>query len=154
MLTRHVNLWRSTAELRFCSRAAAQRLLSSASLDNTNRLDDGGASALSPTFLENARSMEGLVSHICSLVDRALLGGGQAAIDRHKGRSKLLPRERIAALLDPGSPFLELSQLAGHQLYGKLRSIDITVHSRQPCYVQHYTSHLQSCVHRLLPSCR
>ena len=154
MLTRHVHLWRSAAEFRLCYRAAAQRLLSSASLDNTNRLDDGGASALSPTFLENARSMEGLVSHICSLVDRTLLGGGQTAIDRHKGRNKLLPRERIAALLDPGSPFLELSQLAGHQLYGKLHTSDITLHSRSPCYLQHYRSHLQSCVHSLLPDCR
>lgn len=63
--------------------------------------------------------MEGLVSHLRSLVNQAILGGGQTAIDRHKKRGKLLPRERVAALLDPGSPFLELSQLAGHQLYGE-----------------------------------
>ena len=38
---------------------------------------------------------------------------------RHVSKGKLLPRERIDRLLDPGSPFLEMSQLAGHQLYGK-----------------------------------
>ncbi len=38
---------------------------------------------------------------------------------RHRARSKLLPRERIDALLDPGSPFLELSPMAGKGLYGK-----------------------------------
>ena len=63
--------------------------------------------------------MDGLVQHLQHLCGQAALGGGQKAIQRHKSRNKLLPRERIAALLDPGSPFLELSQLAGHQLYGQ-----------------------------------
>ena len=63
--------------------------------------------------------MDGLITNLRSMVEKAILGGGKSAIDRHKARGKLLPRERVAALLDPGSPFLELSQLAGHQLYGK-----------------------------------
>ena len=44
-------------------------------------------------------------------------GGGEKAIQRHRKRGKYLPRERIEKVLDPGSPFLELSPLAGHQLY-------------------------------------
>jgi 3-methylcrotonyl-CoA carboxylase beta subunit len=44
--------------------------------------------------------------------------GGDAAIKRHRARGKMLPRERIDALLDEGAPFLELSPLAGHRLYG------------------------------------
>ena len=90
-----------------------------ATLDNTNRLEDGGVAALSPAFIENKRSMDGMVQHLQQLVRTTLLGGGKKAIERHKSRNKLLPRERIATLLDPGSPFLELSQLAGHQLYGQ-----------------------------------
>ena len=48
---------------------------------------------------------------------RAALGGPEEARRRHTARGKLLPRERVEALLDPGSPFLELSPLAGHGLY-------------------------------------
>ena len=44
-------------------------------------------------------------------------GGGEKTVQRHRERGKLLPRERIEKILDPGSPFLELSALAGHQLY-------------------------------------
>ena len=44
-------------------------------------------------------------------------GGGEVARARHVARGKLLPRERVRALLDPGSPFLELSQLAAHGMY-------------------------------------
>ncbi len=47
-----------------------------------------------------------------------LAAGGPKAEARHRARNKMLPRERIAELLDPGSPFLELSQLAGKGLYG------------------------------------
>ncbi len=45
-------------------------------------------------------------------------GGGDAARARHVARGKLLPRERVRALLDPGSPFLELSQFAAYGMYG------------------------------------
>jgi 3-methylcrotonyl-CoA carboxylase beta subunit len=49
--------------------------------------------------------------------------GGEAAIKRHRARGKLLPRERIDMLLDEGSPFLELSPLAGHHMYGAFRLV-------------------------------
>ncbi len=55
------------------------------------------------------------------LRDRAettCLGGGKASRDRHVSRGKLLPRDRVQALLDPGSPFLEIGQLAANGMYG------------------------------------
>lgn len=85
---------------------------------------DGGLNILhdpidtsSESYSKNYKSMECLVLEMRRLVDKVLEGGGAKAIERHKGRNKLLPRERINRLLDPGSPFLELSQLAGHNLY-------------------------------------
>src|SRR6056297_2513365 len=50
-------------------------------------------------------------------IERAAEGGPPAARERHLARGKLLPRQRVEALLDPGSPFLELSPLAAHGLY-------------------------------------
>lgn len=48
----------------------------------------------------------------------AAMGGGQASRDRHLSRGKMLPRDRVAELLDPGSPFLEIGATAAHGLYG------------------------------------
>ena len=72
----------------------------------------------SDTFRANAAHMAGLVRELRGAVGTAALGGGEAARARHAGRGKLLPRDRVAGLLDPGSPFLELSQLAAHGMYG------------------------------------
>jgi 3-methylcrotonyl-CoA carboxylase beta subunit len=58
-----------------------------------------------------------LATELDSLVGRIKLGGGEEARKRHIGRDKLLPRDRIDKLLDPGSPFLEVGQLAGYGLY-------------------------------------
>jgi 3-methylcrotonyl-CoA carboxylase beta subunit len=69
------------------------------------------------TFAENAAAMRGLVADLQRELARIALGGGEAARQRHLGRGKLLPRERVAALLDPGAPFLEFSPLAGYRLY-------------------------------------
>src|ERR1035438_5241970 len=69
-------------------------------------------------FQANAVAMEGLVADLRGLADSVCLGGGKASRDRHVSRGKLLPRDRIQALLDPGSAFLEIGQLAAHGLYG------------------------------------
>ena len=69
-------------------------------------------------FARNERWMRALVDDLHGEVARVELGGGEVAVARHLSRGKLLPRERIHGLLDPGSPFLELSQLAAHDLYG------------------------------------
>jgi 3-methylcrotonyl-CoA carboxylase beta subunit len=62
--------------------------------------------------------MRSLVDDLKAQSARIAEGGGQKARDKHTSRGKLLPRERVRALLDPGTPFLELSQLAAHGMYG------------------------------------
>jgi 3-methylcrotonyl-CoA carboxylase beta subunit len=71
----------------------------------------------SPDFAANAAAMRALVDDLRTKVAEAALGGGDTARQRHVSRGKLLPRDRVATLIDPGSPFLELSQLAAHGLY-------------------------------------
>jgi len=61
--------------------------------------------------------MRAVVEDLRAQVAKAELGGGENARKRHLSRGKLLPRDRVAGLIDPGSPFLELSQLAAHGLY-------------------------------------
>ncbi len=72
----------------------------------------------SPTFRANAEHMAALVATLRREVATVGKGGGEAARQRHTGRGKLLPRDRVHNLLDPGSPFLELSQLAAYGMYG------------------------------------
>jgi 3-methylcrotonyl-CoA carboxylase beta subunit len=68
-------------------------------------------------FRANAAALEAVVADLKEKVAKLALGGGQAARDKHVSRGKLLPRDRIAQLLDPGTPFLELSQLAAFGMY-------------------------------------
>jgi 3-methylcrotonyl-CoA carboxylase beta subunit len=70
-----------------------------------------------PTFVRNRDAMKALVADLRERIATIEQGGGDAARARHVSRGKLLPRERVAALLDPGSPFLECSQLAAHGMY-------------------------------------
>ena len=72
----------------------------------------------SSAYTANAEAMAALVADLRDKVAVIETGGGEAARERHKGRGKMLPRERIAALIDPGSPFLEFSQLAAYGVYG------------------------------------
>ena len=60
-----------------------------------------------------------LAADLRSTVAAAALGGSEGSRERHVGRGKLLPRERVERLLDPGSPFLEIGQLAANGMYGK-----------------------------------
>jgi 3-methylcrotonyl-CoA carboxylase beta subunit len=71
----------------------------------------------SPDFAANEAAMRALVADLRARVAEVEQGGGEAARRRHLARGKLLPRERVAALIDPGSPFLELSQLAAFGMY-------------------------------------
>jgi len=66
-------------------------------------------------FLANRNQMLDLLASIDRLLRQASLGGGSRAIERHRSRGKMTVRERIALLLDPDTPFLELSPLAGYQ---------------------------------------
>ncbi|MBP0491751.1 carboxyl transferase domain-containing protein [Pararoseomonas indoligenes] len=72
----------------------------------------------SPEFAENAARMRALVEDLRVQAARVREGGGAVAREKHLARGKLLPRERVRALLDPASPFLEVGQLAAHGLYG------------------------------------
>lgn len=70
-----------------------------------------------PEFLANQKSMQALVDELQKTVATIALGGDEKARARHLQHGKLLPRERLQQLIDPGSPFLELSQLAGFEVY-------------------------------------
>jgi 3-methylcrotonyl-CoA carboxylase beta subunit len=70
-----------------------------------------------PAAIENQRAMRVQVEELRELVSLLSEGGGEQARERHLSRGKLLPRQRLEALLDPGTPFLELSQLAAHKVY-------------------------------------
>jgi 3-methylcrotonyl-CoA carboxylase beta subunit len=72
----------------------------------------------SPAFRENRARMQALLAETAAAAASAMEGGGATARERHASRGKLLPRERVARLLDPGSPFLEIGLFAAHGLYG------------------------------------
>ena len=71
----------------------------------------------SADFQTNATAMRALVADLNTQIAKAQDGGGTAARAKHTARGKLLPRERVQMLLDPGTPFLELSPLAALGLY-------------------------------------
>jgi len=73
----------------------------------------------SPEFAANTDAMLAQVNHLRALLAQVQQGGGAKAQERHTSRGKLLPRERINRLLDPGSAFLEVGQLAAHEVYGE-----------------------------------
>ena len=73
--------------------------------------------ARSADFQANATAMRALVDDLKTQVGKVAQGGGEAARAKHTARGKLLPRERVQRLLDPGTPFLELSPLAAYAMY-------------------------------------
>ena len=78
-----------------------------------SRTDLGGEE-----FKRNAEQHAALVADLRERLAAASLGGPERARARHTARGKLLPRDRVDDLLDPGSPFLELSPLAANGMYG------------------------------------
>ena len=78
------------------------------------------SSAIQPkssAFTANAAAMQALLDDLATKTQAASLGGNERSRERHVNRGKLLPRERVARLLDPGTPFLELSPLAANGMY-------------------------------------
>ena len=73
--------------------------------------------ARSADFQANAQAMQAVVDDLKAQIAKAALGGGEAARAKHTARGKLLPRDRVQMLLDPGTPFLELSPLAALNMY-------------------------------------
>ena len=74
-------------------------------------------SVRSPDYMANLSANREALRVVAAAAEEAAGGGGEAARRRHVARGKLLPRERVARLLDPGSPFLEIGAVAGHGLY-------------------------------------
>ncbi|MEC3909330.1 carboxyl transferase domain-containing protein [Sphingobium sp. CR2-8] len=72
----------------------------------------------SAAFRANAAHNRALAGELRAKVAKSALGGSEAARNKHVARGKLLPRDRVERLLDPGSPFLEIGQLAANGLYG------------------------------------
>jgi 3-methylcrotonyl-CoA carboxylase beta subunit len=78
----------------------------------TSALDTASAA-----FAANAQVNRALVAELRARAGQAALGGPEASRERHTSRGKLLPRDRVMRLLDPGSPFLEVGALAAYGLY-------------------------------------
>jgi len=78
----------------------------------TSEIDQRGAE-----FRENQAAMAALLADLRGTLDRIAEGGGSAAREKHLARGKMVVRDRIRNLLDPGSPFLELSPLAAYGMY-------------------------------------
>ncbi len=76
-----------------------------------------GIDTTSPSFKANAAAMQALVDDLEAKVTGIARGGPEQSRRRHTERGKLLPRERVRRLLDPGSPFLEVAQLAAFNMY-------------------------------------
>lgn len=87
---------------------------------NQNVLD--GEIPKNHDYTVNKENMDKIVEHYKTALNKALEGGGAKAKAKHKARGKLLARERVDQLVDVGTPFLELSPLAGHQMYGDVPS--------------------------------
>ncbi|MET0168833.1 MAG: carboxyl transferase domain-containing protein [Aliihoeflea sp.] len=72
----------------------------------------------SDAFKANAETMRDLVDRLREKAEEIALGGTEEARERHVSRGKLLPRDRLAELLDTGAPFLEIGQFAANDMYG------------------------------------
>jgi len=72
-----------------------------------------------PAAAVNAEVMQEIVADLRARTERIALGGNEISRNRHTARGKLLPRDRIANLLDPGTPFLEFSAFAAYGMYGE-----------------------------------
>jgi len=81
----------------------------------TSKVDEG-----SETYRRFAAHNKALADELRARVAQAALGGPEKHRDRHVSRGKLLPRDRVTRLLDPGSPFLEVGQLAANGMYGEV----------------------------------
>ena len=101
----------------------------------------------SAEFQANALAMRAVVDDLKAQVARVAAGGGEAARAKHTARGKLLPRDRVQMLLDPGTPFLEVAPLAALNMYGNdAPCADPKATAGLPCQV------VDVCVHTTWPS--
>lgn len=90
---------------------------SSSSAKDWGKVLDGSL-IMNEDYKANKTAMEVLVEDLKKNADRIMQGGGPKAIEKHVNRGKLMARDRINGLIDPGAPFLELGMMAGHGMYG------------------------------------
>jgi 3-methylcrotonyl-CoA carboxylase beta subunit len=98
----------------------APRLMLAATSDSTGNTMTVLQTQLNPRsaeFAANAAAMQSVVDDLRAHLERVAQGGGDAARAKHTARGKLLPRERVQMLLDPGTPFLEVAPLAALNMY-------------------------------------
>jgi len=95
------------------------RCFSTATTDKTMNILDGTIDRNSDQYKSNIKSMNNDLEVLSTRIEKIKLGGGAKALEKHAARGKLLPRQRIESLIDPGSSFLEFSQLAGFDMYGE-----------------------------------
>ncbi|XP_065829451.1 methylcrotonoyl-CoA carboxylase beta chain, mitochondrial-like [Oscarella lobularis] len=103
---------------RFCGSASAKTRRAPFHVEASPSTIGGPADTRSKRYQENYANMRALVDDLHEKMRIVHRGGGEKHIKRHTSRGKLVVRDRIGLLLDPGSPFLELSQLAAYKLYG------------------------------------
>ncbi|POM69986.1 Methylcrotonoyl-CoA carboxylase beta chain, mitochondrial, partial [Phytophthora palmivora] len=117
MLTNLCGVLRSSARhsLLLSSRSFASQ---AGALGSFSNVLDGALNVKSSQFQESQAHMAKLTNELRERVTKARQGGGEAARARHESRGKMPVRDRIDSLLDPGSPFLELSPLAAYDMYG------------------------------------
>jgi 3-methylcrotonyl-CoA carboxylase beta subunit len=89
----------------------------SESTGNTMTVLQTQLNARSAEFAANAAAMQAVVDDLRAHLERVAQGGGEAARAKHTARGKLLPRDRVQMLLDPGTPFLEVAPLAALNMY-------------------------------------
>ncbi len=82
-----------------------------------------GVDVRSEDFKKNTDEMNRLTTELRERLNLVRQGGGKKAVEKHTARGKLFVRDRINGLLDPGSPFLELSPLAAWNLYGEQENV-------------------------------
>jgi len=97
--------------------ASLQGTLARKTKEGTLTILSSSIDANSVEFRGNAENMRALTAELQQRRAQAALGGSEKSRERHKARGKLLPRERVMNLIDPGSPFLELSPLAAFGMY-------------------------------------
>jgi 3-methylcrotonyl-CoA carboxylase beta subunit len=97
--------------------------------EKTGNVIEGSVNTETEEYKENFQNMNSIVNDLKAKIQKIQLGGGEVARERQTKKGKLLPRDRIDHLLDPGfvnlffflilhsSPFLEFSHFAGHELY-------------------------------------
>ncbi|EYT56995.1 methylcrotonoyl-CoA carboxylase [Dietzia sp. UCD-THP] len=93
-------------------------MMSSATTDRPSTDSSSTDSSSTDNPPTNRQAHEELLADLRDRLERAAMGGGEKARARHLERGKLLARQRVDVLLDPGSPFLELSPLAAEEMYG------------------------------------